>query len=95
MAREIDIIYSGFTPNEDGYNDTWHIPYAADYGDKFEVEIFNRWGERVFHSRGYGADQEWDGKFKGKDLPIGTYYYIIKIHETSYEPITGAVTIIR
>jgi gliding motility-associated-like protein len=95
MAREIDIIYSGFTPNEDGYNDTWHIPYAADYGDKLEVEIFNRWGERVFHSRGYGADQEWDGKFKGKDLPIGTYYYIIKIHDTSYEPITGAVTIIR
>ncbi|KPK79210.1 MAG: hypothetical protein AMS27_18200, partial [Bacteroides sp. SM23_62_1] len=95
MAREIDIIYTGFTPNEDGYNDTWHIPYAADYGDRFEVEIFNRWGERVFHSRGYGADQEWDGKFKGKDLPIGTYYYIIKIHDTSYEPITGAVTIIR
>jgi gliding motility-associated-like protein len=95
MAREIDIIYTGFTPNEDGYNDTWHIPYAADYGDKIEVEVFNRWGERVFHSRGYGADQEWDGKFKGKDLPIGTYYYIIKIHDTKYEPLTGAVTIIR
>ena len=95
MAREIDIKYTGFTPNEDGHNDTWHIPYATDYGDRFEVEIFNRWGERVFHSRGYGADQEWDGKFKGKDLPIGTYYYIIKIHDTKYEPITGAVTIIR
>jgi gliding motility-associated-like protein len=95
MAREIDVIYSGFTPNGDGYNDTWHIPHAADYGDRIEVEIFNRWGERIFHSRGYGADQEWDGKFKGKDLPIGTYYYIIKIHDTSYEPLTGAVTIIR
>ncbi|UCH14972.1 MAG: gliding motility-associated C-terminal domain-containing protein, partial [Bacteroidales bacterium] len=95
MAREIDIVYTGFTPNEDGYNDTWHIPHAADYGDRFEVEIFNRWGERIFHSRGYGANQEWDGKFKGKDLPIGTYYYIIKIHDTTYKPITGAVTIIR
>jgi gliding motility-associated-like protein len=95
MAREIDIVYTGFTPNNDGYNDTWHIPHAADYGDKIKVEIFNRWGERVFYSKGYGATQEWDGKFKGKDLPIGTYYYIIKIEDTRYEPLTGAVTIIR
>jgi gliding motility-associated-like protein len=95
MAREINTIYSGFTPNGDGYNDTWHIPSAADYGDKIEVDVFNRWGERVFHSKGYGADQEWDGRFKNKDLPVGTYYYIIKFNDNRSDPITGAVTIIR
>ena len=95
MAREIDVVYTGFTPNNDGYNDTWHIPHAADYGNKIKVEIFNRWGERVFYSKGYGVTEEWDGKFKGKDLPIGTYYYIIKIEDSKYEPLTGAVTIIR
>jgi len=58
------------------------------------VEIFNRWGSRVFSSVGYSDDKRWDGTSRGKDVPIGTYYYII-IPYPDATPITGNVTIIR
>jgi gliding motility-associated-like protein len=88
------IIYSGLTPNNDGYNDKWVIENAVDYGPNIEVQIFNRWGERIFYSKGYGDDQAWDGTRNGKELPVGTYYYIIKL--TNGEgPYTGSITLIR
>ncbi|MBN2762401.1 MAG: gliding motility-associated C-terminal domain-containing protein, partial [Bacteroidales bacterium] len=95
IAQTIREIFSGFTPNDDGYNDKWVIPHAIEYGDKIEVQVFNRWGERVFYSKGYGGTEEWDGTFKGKPLPIGTYYYIITLDDGKSDPFTGTVTIIR
>ncbi|MDP4274449.1 MAG: gliding motility-associated C-terminal domain-containing protein, partial [Bacteroidota bacterium] len=85
---------NAFTPNGDGIHDTWHIPFA-DKVDGLEVLVFNRWGEQVFHSSGYGADQEWNGTYKnhGDKLPVGTYYFVIKIPGDS--PVTGSVTLIR
>lgn len=85
---------NAFTPNGDGIHDTWHIPFA-DKVDGIEVLVFNRWGEQVFHSSGYGADQEWNGTYKnhGDKLPVGTYYFVIKIPGDS--PVTGSVTLIR
>lgn len=86
-------ITSGFTPNGDGKNDTWII----DYIDQFPattVDIYNRWGDSVFSSTGYGT--AFDGKYKGSDLPVGTYYYIIKLNHPGYpKPITGPLTIFR
>lgn len=86
-------ITSGFSPNGDGKNDTWLI----DYIDQFPantVEIYNRWGDRIFSSNGY--DVPFDGTYKGKDLPVGTYYYIININHPGYpKPITGPLTIFR
>ena len=86
---------SGFTPNSDGTNDFWEIEYADVYPN-MTVEIFSRWGKRVFYSKGYNNDTRWDGKYKGKNLPIGTYYFIINLNDgTGKKPITGPVTIIR
>ena len=93
-----DSIYTMFSPNGDGINDTWTIPYAHLYSD-VEVEIFNRWGQMVYRRSGYGAstDYEWDGKSmqNGNDLPIGTYFYVIKPNDGQTQPITGTVTILR
>ncbi|NOZ46813.1 MAG: gliding motility-associated C-terminal domain-containing protein, partial [Chlorobi bacterium] len=58
--------------------------------------VFNRWGERIFYSKGY--DEPWDGKTKnGKDLPAGTYYYIINFHDALnlQKTKTGPITILR
>ncbi|MGC9471005.1 MAG: gliding motility-associated C-terminal domain-containing protein, partial [Bacteroidales bacterium] len=89
------IIPSGFTPNNDEKNNTWKILNADLYPDMV-VEVFNRWGERVFYSEGYSSDREWDGTYKGKDLPIGTYYYVIRLNDgRESRAITGPVTIIR
>ena len=86
-------ITSGFTPNSDGKNDLWII----DYIDQFPavtVDIFNRWGDSIFSSTGY--ETPFDGKYKGADLPVGTYYYVIKINHPGYpKPITGPLTIFR
>jgi gliding motility-associated-like protein len=76
-------------------NDKWVIPHAVEYGDKIEVQVFNRWGQRLFYSKGYGGSNEWDGTFKGKPVPIGTYYYIITLDDGKTDPFTGTVTIIR
>ena len=58
------------------------------------VEVYNRWGAQVFSSKGYTSEKRWDGTYKGKDVPIGTYYYVIRLNDGS-KPITGHVTIVR
>lgn len=88
-------IPSGFTPNGDGYNDTWEIDNAYLF-PSMTVQVVNRWGQNVFYSRGYGNGIEWDGTYNGKDLPIGTYYFAIDLNDgNNTRPITGPVTIVR
>ncbi|MGM0497506.1 MAG: gliding motility-associated C-terminal domain-containing protein, partial [Bacteroidota bacterium] len=92
-----------FSPNGDGNNDEWLIKYGTEY-DELEVIIFNRWGGEVFRKKGnFDTSQDygnhikvWDGKTKGgRDLPSGTYYYIIDPHVTGVQTLKGTVTIIR
>ncbi|MBN2611845.1 MAG: gliding motility-associated C-terminal domain-containing protein, partial [Bacteroidales bacterium] len=94
MLRDLKL-FSGFTPNDDGINDRWIIENAEGYDSKIEVRIFNRWGELVFRSVGYDESKAWDGKFNGKEMPIGTYYYIIDVKDSNLKPLTGSITLIR
>lgn len=87
------IIYSGFTPNGDGINDFWDIDNVI-YYPNITVDVYNRWGGQVFHSKGYSDSKRWDGTYKGKDVSIGTYWYVINLNDGS-KPITGHVTIVR
>ncbi len=66
---------NSFTPNGDGINDV----FAAKGIDikKFEITIYNRWGEKVSSST--SIDRCWDGKFGNGDAPQGVY-----IWQTSY-----------
>ncbi|PIP54194.1 MAG: hypothetical protein COX07_06625, partial [Bacteroidetes bacterium CG23_combo_of_CG06-09_8_20_14_all_32_9] len=89
------IVPTGITPNGDGSNDVWIIDFIQFYPN-CEVEIYNRWGEKLFYSRGYPDNERWDGNFKGKPLPTGTYYYVINLHdEIEIKPLTGPITIMR
>ena len=84
----------GFSPNGDGFNDTWEISYLNQY-ESSKIEIFNRWGASLWSSS-YPSIENWDGKFNGSDLPVGTYYYIITFDSSlNKEPLTGPVTIVR
>ncbi|HXH98664.1 MAG TPA: PKD domain-containing protein [Sphingobacteriaceae bacterium] len=80
-----------FTPNSDGINDTWNIKYLESYPGA-TVEIFNRYGERLFQSVNYPT--AWDGSRNGSELPVGTYYYIIN-PKNGRKVISGSVTILR
>jgi large repetitive protein len=94
-VRPVIIIPSGFTPNDDGQNDNWEIDMIDLFPD-CEVEVYNRWGEQLFYSKGYPDSERFDGTYKGKLLPIGTYYFIINLHDELYpDPITGPLTIMR
>jgi len=83
-----------FTPNGDGFNDTWEIPSIADYPGA-EIAIHDRWGQIVLRSTGYR--EAWDGTNKGRALSVGTYYYHIQLNqlEGRSPPYTGFVTIVR
>jgi len=80
-----------FTPNGDGINDTWKIAVLASYPQCL-VMIYNRWGQEVYKSTGYAIP--WDGKLNGKNLPGGTYYYMIELTSNA-PPVSGFVTIIH
>jgi gliding motility-associated-like protein len=85
------VIPNTFTPNGDGINDTWNIKYLSTYPN-CTVDIFNRYGTRLFTSVGYPIP--WDGKYNGADLPVGTYYYIIN-PKNGRKTVSGSLTIIR
>ncbi len=84
---------SGFTPNGDGHNDTWILDFASLFPN-IEVQVFNRWGEPLFRSVGYHVP--WDGKYDGRPVPMGTYYYVVDLHDERFpEALTGPLTVIR
>jgi len=80
-----------FSPNGDGIHDKWEIKYLNTYPG-CTVEIYNRYGQLVFQSTGY--NKSWDGTFKDKPLPAGTYYYIIN-PKNGRKQLSGFVDIIR
>jgi len=68
------LIFNGFSPNADGVNETFTIDGIEDFPNN-NVQIFNRWGNMVFEQQGYKG--QWDGTWKDKDLPDGTYFYLL------------------
>lgn len=80
-----------FTPNGDGINDVWQIRYLDSYPG-VTVNIYNRYGIRVYGSVGYL--QPWNAILNGQLLPVGTYYYVID-PKIGLPVFTGWVAVIR
>jgi gliding motility-associated-like protein len=70
---------TAFSPNNDGKNDVYKAVYTSE-PDAFELNIYNRWGERVFQTNNINSG--WDGKFKGADAPVETYTWWISYTAT-------------
>ncbi|NNF35621.1 MAG: T9SS type B sorting domain-containing protein [Saprospiraceae bacterium] len=81
------------TPNGDGVNDVFVVPclYSGVYPES-QLTIFNQWGTTVYGSTDYKND--WNGTYNDKDLPVGTYYYILNLNDGS-EPLYGFLIIER
>jgi gliding motility-associated-like protein len=69
-------IPKSFSPNRDGINDTWKI--FGKYIGGFNLEVCNRWGEKVFSSN--NCLFEWAGDFKGSILPSDEYIYHMNVN---------------
>lgn len=77
-----------FTPNGDGIDDTWKIPYLS-FVTEAEVIIYDRYGKVITGFKGSGS---WDGTLKGQMLPSTDYWFTIKINS---EIIKGHFAMIR
>jgi gliding motility-associated-like protein len=87
-------IPNAFTPNGDGINDLLY--FKANFEPKtFEVAIYNRRGEQVYHSR--NMENGWDGTLQGRELPGEVYSYVIKYTDPDNKVLSrrGQVIIIR
>jgi gliding motility-associated-like protein len=87
--KEIEIV-NVFTPNGDGYNDYFVVKDIKNY-QPVKLAIYNRWGDELYSSSDY--QNKWDGTYKGKKLPEGTYYYVIETKDGKVYK--GAVNIIN
>lgn len=84
VSSEIsELIPNAISPNGDSKNDIWRLDFINVFYPDAEIEIYNRWGERLFHSIGYS--NAWDGSYRGDPLPVGTYYYIINLNDPKRE----------
>lgn len=84
-------IPSFFTPNSDGYNDTWVISGLHMYPNS-RVFIYNRFGKELYQA--HGKNFEWDGRYGREPLPSDTYWYVVDLGYGQV-PIKGSVTIKR
>ena len=74
--RDADIfVPTAFSPNEDGINDIFEA--KASMYQSFNMSVLNRWGEVIFHTD--DISKGWDGTFKGKLAPVGSYIFNIEI----------------
>lgn len=68
-------IPNAFSPDTTpGVNDLWKVSYKSLVS--FECHIFSRWGTEIYSST--DPSQGWDGKYRGKYVAAGVYYYVIK-----------------
>lgn len=66
---------NAFSPgSSEGVNDEWRVSYKSIIS--FECYIFDRWGTKMAELT--DPSQGWDGKYRGKYVPAGVYYYVIK-----------------
>lgn len=74
-----DIVYilnypKFFTPNNDGYHDTWSIKYSEIVEPTMRIKIFDRYGKLL---KALNATSSWDGTYGGHQLPTSDYWFLI------------------
>lgn len=85
-------IPNSFSPNNDGKNDFFEIPYILNCVD-FKIAIYNKWGQRIFEST--EIDFRWDGKYQGEKSPEGLYVYKIERKTNKESDKLGYVFLVR
>ena len=85
------IITNTFSPNRDRFNDNWGVPELRFYQD-VRILIYDGGNQPVFYTE--NPDIRWDGTYNGKEVPVGAYFWVIKVLETG-EKRRGVLNLIR
>ncbi|RMG88945.1 MAG: hypothetical protein D6706_22260 [Chloroflexi bacterium] len=90
------VVPNAFTPNGDGLNDRFEVVHIG--ARKIEMRIFNRWGEEIYYNPDVSTPGNgWDGKYEGKDVPVGSYAYLLNVEfwNGQNRKLVGSVTVVR
>ena len=82
VPKEVAIlgIPTYFTPNQDGYNDTWNLKGVNNiFNSKTIIHIFDRYGKLIKEISPMGDG--WDGTFIGQQMPASDYWYSIQLED--------------
>jgi len=85
---------TAFTPDADGVNDAFGAK-GINVSD-FHMEIYNRWGEKIFESDDINA--HWDGSYHGSSAQEGSYVYNVTAFDVENEEdisTSGTVALLR
>lgn len=89
------VIYlpNAFTPNGDGLNDVFQA--KGYYISKFDMQIYDRWGEQIFTTNDIAKG--WDGTIKGKVAENSVYVWKAIVIDVQHKRhmLTGHVTLIK
>ncbi|NLP58381.1 Calx-beta domain-containing protein, partial [Lutibacter sp. B1] len=99
LAAEL-VIPEGFSPNNDQVHDVFEVEGLSNLYPDFEIVIYNRWGVVVYdyHHNGDPLSEPiwWDGYStgrmtldKGKQVPVGTYFYTINFNKEGFKSRSG------
>lgn len=86
---------TAFSPNGDGNNDSWRAIYLCPL-TKFQLHVYNRWGEMVFSSN--DVNERWDGTYKGASQPSESYVYFCQYtdpYTREQISLSGNLTLLR
>jgi gliding motility-associated-like protein len=92
---DLSAIPNAFSPNGDGINDEFK-PVLGCTTSYYHLLIFDRGGQLVFET--YDPVESWKGLVHGKPVPVGTYYYILKVKGESDQTVrekSGGITVLR
>jgi gliding motility-associated-like protein len=98
IAIEPFVVYvpNTFTPDGNEFNNDFYPKVGLDPVE-WDMKIFNRWGETVYHSENF--EEHWDGTFSGLPCKNDTYSYVIRYVScapyANAEVLTGHVTLLR
>jgi gliding motility-associated-like protein len=92
-------VSEGFSPNNDGNNETWYIRAIEVYPDN-AVQVYDRWGIMVYEARHYdNSGVVWDGRANtgvqsGKLVDKGTYFYKLSLGN-NLKVLSGYVVLLK
>lgn len=90
------IVPGGFSPNDDGKNERLY-PFRIGMKNMKLFRIYDRFGNLVFDDKNANSATGWDGTYKGKKLPVGSYVWIAEGTGEDEQQIkrTGNVMLVR